>query len=233
MGQPNRPRESSDMKNMKSMRWLALLAVVAVLAGLATAAREGGRRRGREPAESLLDELVRECKLTDKQQADVKAKIKARRDALAAWDKANAAKVEAAEAAAKDARAKDDADARKKTGGELRALRTAREESAAEATAAVLTVLTDEQKAAWAGYQLYKSTAGRYRRAELTEDQQAKIKAACAFAAKELAEAGDDNKKVARAVTAKLRWAIDVFVLTPEQRETLAQRPGGKGKKEK
>jgi len=214
------------------MRWLAFV-MVTVLAGETLTAQERGRRRGREPEESLFDQLARECKLTAKQQADAKEKLKAHEAALAAWDKANAQKVEAAEAAAKDARAGSDADAKKKTSAELRALRTAREESAAQATAAVLTVLTPEQKAAWDGYQLYRSIAARYRRAELTEEQLAKVKAGCAVAAKQLAEIGDDPKakRAERAITSKLRWAIDVFVLTPEQREALGRKPTRKGRK--
>jgi len=219
---------------MSGMRWLAWVVMATVLAAGTLEARERGRRRGGEPEESLLDQLVRECKLTAKQQADVKAKIKARDDALAAWDKANAEKVQAAETAAKDARAQNDAEARKKASGELRALRTAREESAAEATAAVLAVLTPEQKAAWNGYQLYQSIAARYRKADLTEEQLAKIKAACAVAAKELGEIDDADqkaKRAKRAVTDKLRWAIDVFVLTPEQREAVGKKPARRGRK--
>lgn len=221
---------------MTGMKRFALAVVLTVLAGSALAAREGGRRRGRQPAESLLDQLVRECKLTDKQQADVKAKIKARDEALAKWDKANAQKVEAAEAAVKDARDKKDDDARKKASGELRALRTEREESAAEATAAVFAVLTAEQKAAWAGHELYQSIVGRYRRADLSEKQLAKVKSACAFAAKELGETGDDDRQAKRAkrgITDKLRWGIDVFVLTDEQREALAKPPERRGRKDK
>ena len=221
---------------MTGMRRLALVVAVTVLAGSAPAAREGGRRRGREPQMSLFDRLVRECKLTEKQQADVKAKIKVRDDALAAWDKANAEKVEAAEAAVKDARDKQDDDARKKASGELRALRTAREESGAEAAAAVLAVLTPDQKAAWAAHQLYQSIAARYRRAQLTQEQLAKVKSACAFAAREIGEIGDDVSRPERArreITNKLRWAINVLVLTPEQRETLARKPGRRGRKPK
>ena len=218
---------------MRAMRWLALVAVVTVLGAGALDAREGRRRRGKEPPESLSDQLVRECKLTAKQQTDLKAKIKARDDALAAWDKANAEKVQAAETAAKDARAGGDADARKKASGEVRALKAAREESAAQATAAVFALLTPEQKAAWGGYQLYQTTVGRYRRAELTEEQLAKIKAACAVAAKDLGEideADSKAKRAKRAVTDKLRWAINVFVLTPEQRETVGKRPARGGR---
>ena len=218
---------------MRSMRWFALV-MVAVLAGDALAGRERGRGRGREPEEALCDQLVRECKLTADQQAEAKEKIKAVDAALAAWDKANADKVQAAEAAAKEARSGGDADARKKTSAELRALRTAREESAAAASAAVMAVLTPEQKVAWGAYELYQSIAGRYRRAELTEEQLTKIKAGCAVASKELGEIGDDDRKANRAnreVTDKLRWGIEVFVLTPEQRETLGKKPTRKGRK--
>lgn len=216
---------------MRSMKWLAVV-MVAVLAGDALAGRERGRGRGKEPEEALFDQLVRECKLTADQQADAKEKVKALDAALAAWDKANADKVQAAESAAKEARGGADADAKKKTSAELRALRTAREESAAKATEAVLAVLTAEQKTAWGAYGLYKSIAARYRKAELTEEQLAKVKAGCAVAVKELAEVGDDPKakKAERDITNKLRWAIDVFVLTPHQREALGSKPAGKNR---
>lgn len=220
---------------MRNIKWLAV-AMAAVLAGGVVTARERGGRRGRgsQPEEALLDQLVRECKLTAKQQADAKTKIAARDAALAAWDKANAEKLQAAEAAAKEARSGGDADARKKASAELRALKTAREESAAEAGAAVLAVLTAEQKAAWNAYQLFKTTVARYRRAELTEEQLAKVKAGCAAAAKELGEIeqGDSKaKRAQRAVTTKLRWAIDIFVLTAEQREAIGKRPARGGRK--
>jgi len=218
---------------MRGMAWLASVMTVTVLAGAAVEARERGRRRTREPEESLYDQLVRECKLTAEQQAKAKAKIKAHDDALAAWDKANAEKMTAAEAAGKEARSGQDADAKKKATTELRTLRKAREEAGAEAAAAVLTVLTPEQKTAWGAYQLYRSIAGRYRRAELTEEQLAKVKAACAFAAKDLAEIDDSDskaKKARGAVSQKLQWAINALVLTPEQRKTLAAGRGGRGK---
>lgn len=215
---------------MKTMKMFVFAAVLTGLAGGALAAKDGsrGRRRGRKPEENLLDQLVRECKLTDKQQADVKEKIEARDAALAAWDKANAEKVQTAETAAKDARGKQDAEARKTTGAQLRELRTARQESGAQATAAVMTVLTPKQKTAWDTYQLYKSTIARYRKAELTEEQLAKVKIACAAAAKEIGEIDENEskpKKIVGEVNKKLRWAIDVLVLTPMQREGLAKKP--------
>ena len=222
---------------MTNMKRIVLVMVVAALAAGAMAAREGRGRR-KQPEENLLDALVRECKLTDKQLPAVKAKIEALDAALAAWDKANAEKVEAAEAAAKEARSGDDADKKKQTSAAVRTLKTARQEAGAETTAAILAELTPEQKIAWGGYQLYTSLAGRYRRAELSEEQQAKVKTACAFAAKDIA-AIDPNeskaKKIEREVTKKLQWAINALVLTPEQRKILAGGPqrGGKGGKKK
>ena len=215
---------------MKTMKMIVFAAVLTGLAGGVLAAKDGnrGRRRGRKPEESLLDQLVRECKLTDKQQADVKEKIKARDAALAAWDKTNAEKLQAAETAAKDARGKQDAEARKTTGAQLRELKTARQESAAQTTTAILAVLTPKQKAAWDTYQLYKSTIARYRKAELTEEQLAKVRIACAAAAKELGEIDENEskpKRITNQINQKLRWAIDVLVLTPLQREALARKP--------
>ncbi len=207
---------------MRSTRWLPIVLVV-IMAGAAFGQREG-RRRGKEPAESLLEQLVRECKLSEKDQVAVKEKIAARDAVLAKWDKDNAEKVQAAEAAAKAARSGEDADAKTKAAAATRELKKARTETAATATEAVLTALTDEQKAVWSEYQLYQSTVGRYRRAELTDEQKAKIKTACTVAAKELAES-EGEKKAARTIQGKLRWAIDVLVLTPDQRKTMTTKP--------
>jgi len=212
------------------MKMLVFAAVLTGLVGGASAAKNAnrGRRRGRKPEESLLDQIVRECKPTDKQQTAIKEKIKARDAALVAWDKANAEKVQAAESAAKDARSKQDAEARKTTGAKLRELRTARREAGAQTTAAVVALLTPKQKSSWDTYQLYKSTVARYRKAELTEEQLAKVKIACAAAAKEIGEIDDSEakpKRILNAINKKLRWAIDVLVLTPLQRETLARKP--------
>ncbi|MHC4200361.1 MAG: hypothetical protein ACYSU0_10240 [Planctomycetota bacterium] len=219
---------------MRSTRWLAFVAV-AVVAGGAAEGREKRGRRGKQPEESILDQLVRECTLSEDQQADVRAKIKARDEILAKWDTENAEKMQAAETAAQDAKDAGDADKRKEASRTLRDLRTEREESAGDAGAEILKVLTPEQKAAWQGYLLYQSTVKRYRRAELDEEQQKKIRDACDVAAKELGEVDQDAKpgKAQKAISEKLRWAIDVFVLTGDQREALTRKPARKGKKGK
>jgi len=220
---------------MRNMRRAAVLTVVtmAVLAGTLTAApRQGGRRGNKTPEVSLLDQLVRECKIPEAQQAALKAKIKAYDDALAAWDKTNAAKIQAAEAAAKEARSGSDADAKKKAFTTTRELKNARNEAAATAKATVLAALKDDQKTAWAAYELCKTTVGRYRRAELTEEQLARIKTACAIAVKEIS-AADGDSKATKTINANFRWAINAMVLTPQQREAMGKAPAGRGGKNK
>jgi len=222
---------NGTMRNIKCMAVVAMCVAMVLAGTLTAAARKGGRRGNRAPQEDLFDTLVRECKIPEARQAAVKAKVKAYDAALAAWDKTNAAKVQAANDAAKEARQGTDADAKKKTLAATRELKNARAESASAARAAVIAALNDDQKAAWAAYDLFKSTTGRYRRAELTEAQLAKIKAACAIAAKEIGALDPNAKpdKAARAVAAKLRWAIDVMVLTPRQREAMSKPAAGRG----
>ena len=216
---------------MRSTKWLAFVALT-VLAGGAAEGREKRGRRGKQPEESIIDQLVRECTLGEDQQAAVRVKIKARDEILAKWDTANAERMQAAETAAQEAKDANDADKRKEASRTLRELRTEREESAGDAGAEVLKVLTPEQKAAWQGYLLYRSTVKRYRRAELDEEQQKKIRDACDVAAKELGEVDQDAKpgKAQKAINEKLRWAIDIFVLTGEQREALTKKPTRKKK---
>ncbi|MBT3201223.1 MAG: hypothetical protein HN350_15085 [Phycisphaerales bacterium] len=218
---------------MANLKAIVISLVIVGLAGGALAAKEGRKRQRRPAEESLLEALVRECKLTDAQQAKIKEKIKARDAALAAWDKANSEKVAAAAAASKEARSGGDADKKKQAGAAVRELKTARQEAGAETTAAALKTLTKEQQTAWDGYQLFKSLAGRYRRLELTEEQKAKVKIACGFAARDIAKIDPDDNKAKKAkgeITKHLQWAINALILTPEQRKTLAT-PAQRGKK--
>ncbi|MGD0092326.1 MAG: hypothetical protein ABSE73_20610 [Planctomycetota bacterium] len=208
---------------MKTGRWTIVLAGITLAAISASAAwaAQKGAKSVEETLQEQSDLMVRECKLSDEQQKTLKEKFKAKQDALEAWDKANSEKVKTAEEAAKAARKGADQDAKKKANSDLKAMMAERDQAAAEADKAVLAVLSDEQKTTWAGAQLAQSTLLRYKKANLTDDQVAKIKSACVIAAKDLAGFdGDDKKdKQGRMTTEKsLKWAIDNVILTPEQR---------------
>ena len=218
---------------MKSFRFLTGFAVLIVLVSGASAAREGKKGRGaKEPTRSVCEIMIEELKIGGDQKAQIEAKFKAVEEAGAAWDEANAEKIKAAEEAAAAAKG-GDVDAKKKASTAKRELSGARAEALADAEAAILTVLTDEQKVAWAGYALYESTVRRFRKMEFTEDQQAKIKAACAIAATQMAaeEAEGTKKKKGGSVTDKLKWAIEAVIMTPEQRQAIPAK-GARGTKD-
>ena len=214
---------------MNGLKWFVAVTLVAGLtAGTLSARERGGKKKSaQEPEVSQFDTMVKELKLSDPQQAQLKEKMKACEDALAAWNQANADKVKAAEEAGKKAKESKDAADRKQAGAMNKELQAARAAATADAAAAVMAILTPEQKAAWEGLQLYKTVITRYRAVDLTEDQQAKIKAACIAAAAELAASEGDEKAAKKAkgsVNDKLKWAIEVVILTPEQRQALPQR---------
>ena len=184
-----------------------------------------------ETLQEQQDMMVRECKLSEQQQKTVKEKFVPKQKALEAWDQANAEKLKSAQDAAGSARKGTDDAAKKKATGDLRALENDRVQAAAEADKAILAILSAEQQIVWAGVQMAEATLPRYKKANLTEDQAAKVKGCCMIAAKDLAAySGDDKKdKQGRSTVQKcLKWAIDNVILTPEQRETVAKKPAKK-----
>lgn len=221
---------------MASLKWFALAAMLAVTVAAAAAAaqREKAPEKGsKEAVEAEAALMVAECKLTAEQQATLKEKVKAKIDALEEWLKANGEKLKAAQDAAKAARSGADAAAKKKAGDDLKALEAARDQALAQADTAVLAVLTAEQKEAWDGFKLYQTTIARYKKANPSEEQIAKIKAVCAAGAKELASVQDDDRKAKQAKSAvplKLRFAIEEAILTAEQRATVPPPKAGPGK---
>jgi len=204
--------------------------VAALLASSAGAAQAGKRGAAPKSAQEMLqaqyDNMVRECKLTEDQQKTLKEKVKAKQDALEAWEKANAEKVKAAEDAVRAART-GDAAAKKKAGDDMRALQADRAKATEEADKAIQAALTPEQAAAWDGYELFETTSAKYKRANPTDDQTAKIKSACMTASKDLAGfTGDDKKdKTGRKeLQACLKWAIENVILTPDQAAMFAKK---------
>lgn len=186
-------------------------------------------KQEKETVESLVAQIIAECKLDEKQQADLKAKAKAVEDAQKAWDTANADKVKAAEEAVEKAKG-GDADARKKAASELKDLMAQRTQACATAHNEMFAVLTKEQTALWQGCLLSQVTLKRYQRAKLTDEQIAKVKFACVAAGKVIADnPGDDkaDKKARSEIQGKLSWAIETLVLTPDQASMFVRK--GKG----
>jgi len=206
---------------MNRMTWLLLTAVLAVLtpkpAVLAEEAKAPAKEKAaKSPLKGEYAIMAAELKLTDQQAADLAAKIKAKDEAVAAWEKENGDKLKAAQEAAKKARE----GAAKKASADLKDLSGARAKIQADAMAAIYAVLTPEQQQQWDGFVLYRSAMAKFKKANLTEDQQKKIRELAGAAAKELAGAKADDKKAKAETQGKLAKDIEAL-LTAEQKESL------------
>ncbi|HUU91498.1 MAG TPA: hypothetical protein VM238_09830 [Phycisphaerae bacterium] len=226
---------------MKRVMWLLLgLAVVVLAASPILAAEKAakGKKPGRD-ASALRGEyaiMASQCELTDQQKADLEAKVKARVEAQKAWMEANGDKASALREAYKKAREAKDEDAAKKARDDLKALEEGRSKIETDTMAAILAVLTPEQKAKWEGFRVYRTLMGRYKRTDLAEEQQTKIRDLAAAAAGDLAGLRSEDKDArnkAREADKKLRQTIEENVLTAAQRETLQKKPEPKPKPDK
>jgi Spy/CpxP family protein refolding chaperone len=199
----NHRRAASGVQQMRKATWWMLSVALAVLVaapallaeeakapaeGKAKAsAKESGDGKEKSGLKGEYAIMASELKLTPEQQTQLAAKLAARDEALAAWKKGNAAKVESAQEALKKAKESGDKEAAKKAGDETKALNAGREKIMNDTTAAIRAILTPEQQQAWDGFTLYRQMMARYRKADLTEDQHKKARELCNAAGKEVA----------------------------------------------
>jgi len=113
---------------------------------------------------------------------------------------------------------------------QLKALKASRAKLQAAGKARIMAVLTDEQKATWATFNLQRRAMMRYKRLKLTEDQLKQVKELCTKAVKSR-PAGADRKALAQA-DKKLMNDISQKVLTDAQREQL-KKPAKKKAKDR
>ena len=220
---------------MKSLKWFAVAAALVVLACAPAVMAEEAKAKApaKDTLKGVYAQMVTVCKLSDQQVPDLKAKVKARDDAVAAWMTANADKVKAADEAAKKAKEGSDKAAGKKANEDRQKLMAERTKIEADGMAAIYAVLTPEQKQAWEGQQMYMQVCARFRKANLTEDQHTKIRPLCDQAAKDEAAVKGDEKAARKAKTeveAKLLKTIEDTILTAEQKAEMAKKPEPKAK---
>lgn len=148
-------------------------------------------------------QMAKVCKLSEEQTGKIIAANKARKEATKEFMEANGEKMKALQK-------------------ELNELYAKRRKIDADGQAAVMAVLTDEQKATWQQYMIMRTVKGRFSRAKLTEDQLEKIKAEYVRAA-----VGVDmsNQRDRRNLTYKLIRHVQKEVLTDAQRLELSKPP--------
>jgi len=224
----------------KTVGWILAVWAAVLLAAPAALAQEeaGGKRakernrrreragqRGREKATPYA-KMAKVLNLDEATKQKVEEQVAANKTSLEEWKKGDGAKMGELRKAFAEARKAKDKDKAKEVMGELRKLMTARGTLEQELMGKVLALLSEEQKAAWAAYQLQQNVVRRYMRLKLTEEQQAQVKTLCEAASKDLAAAQDGKAKAA--AMRKLQSEISEKVLTDEQREKLKKRGGRK-----
>jgi hypothetical protein len=184
--------------------------------------------------------MASECGLDDTQKAALEAAVAAKEEAMKAGkEKADALKKDLA--AAKE---KNDEEAVKRIGGEIKALQTERGAVETEHQGKILGCLSPEQRTTWEGFKLYRGLMYRYSKAELDEGQKAKVRGLANEGAKKMLAvegAGKEAEEAKDKIEKDLKASVENDVLTAEQKEKLnapkapkekAPKTGAEGAKE-
>lgn len=156
--------------------------------------------------------MVKVCGLSADQDAKLKELAKTSGGALAKWDMENSEKVKQLEKQKAEIQA------------ELDALRGPRDKITQEQTTQFNAIITPQQQVAWRSYRLQGEMSGRFAKAKLTDDQQAKVRALCDQAAADMLAKPSDGQAILK-IYETLNKTINEQVLTPEQRAALTAKP--------
>jgi Spy/CpxP family protein refolding chaperone len=154
------------------------------------------------------------------QTAKLTEAVEASQKALKAWDDSDSGKkYKEFEAALKKAKADKDKEKTTSLGDQIKPLAKERSDLQEAQKANIMALLTPEQKAKWAGFTVFRTVIGKYKRVDPTEDQDKQIRQLCEAAAKGMPDASD--KKARGEAMKKLSEEIEQKVLTAAQREEL------------
>ncbi len=210
---------------------MALLLAAALPFALAVEEpKKAEKPKEKSAAQGYYAFLARELKLEGDAKAKYEEALKARAAAIKAWDDANGAKLKELDAASKAAKAGTDKAAAKKASDDLKAARAPREAIEDEHKKKILASLSPEHRQVARGYNFYTGAGVKFSKAELTDDQKAKVKSLALESGK---KTSDDMKD---ADLDKLRdefyATVSKDVLTEAQRTALATKAAPKKKTE-
>jgi len=181
--------------------------------------KQGEPKKDKPRMRGAHAQMVKVCDLDEAQQQKIADLMAARNKALTEFHQANKDKIKELQDAAKKARQSKDREAAKKAYADMNALNAQRNEIMKKSQAAVLGVLTPEQRAKWDEYNVLNAVRGRFRGVKLTDQQMAKIKAEYVKAA---AGADMTDDKARYKVIRDLSVKIDNEILTDDQKATIA-----------
>ena len=181
-------------------------------------------------ADGDLALMIKECKLTDEQVAKLNTAAAAAMAEMTQWQQANAEKLGSFQKAADAARQTQDEPAFRKVLTDAQPLIQERAALIMKSQKAILDILTPDQKQVWMGFVAYRQLTAPLARANLTPEQEAKIRALCNGAAKEIGEIkaeGPESIQAQGAILTKVVSAIRDQILTAEQRAILMPPAAG------
>ena len=222
---------------MKRIVWLLVLGIALVTVGAPVQAKKNDGAAGAKPKRErkprgdkkggkggLKGEyaiMASELKFTDAQKADLAEKLKACAENAKKWRTDNADKLADIKKKQAEARKNKDKDAMKKIAADSKALRDEEMKIRNSAVDAAKAILTDEQKVQWAGFMVYRQVMRKFKKAELTDEQNKKVRDLCNAKAKDIPE--DDKKARGRAYK-ELSDSITNDVLTADQKAKLTAK---------
>jgi len=216
---------------MKRIVYLAVSA--AILAGLAVPAHASSRKRRANKVNGFLAEyaeMPEVLDLTDAQKSELDETLQACAADDKERQKLNAFLLGDLHKRLVRAREGGDNKAMASITEQINVVKAKIAQKRRVAVAVIMDILTDEQKAEWAGYTIYRLVIPRFRKAELTDEQDKKVRALCTAKAKDIP--AEDAKARAEALAALVASIIE-SVLTDEQKyQVTGKKPlkngGGK-----
>ncbi len=184
--------------------------------------REGGAEKAPKSAiRGTYEQIAKDVGLSEAQRAEFEAAIVAKNEAVKAWDAgADGQKLADLKKQAGEARKAKDKETADRLREEMKPLEEARKTLLADREAAVMAVLTDEQRSQWATTRLTEGVLKSCRKMNLSESQQAEVRRLCSAAA---AKGGD-----AKALQKDVMKQVQEEVLTDEQKAKPAKEGGEK-----
>ena len=209
------------------MKRLAVVLVLAVAMASTTAlcAKKEKKAKGPQGLRGEYAIMAKVLEFTEDQKTQLGTALTACATEAKTWRETNADKLAEIKKQQAEARKNKDKDAMKKVAEQSKALRDEEAKIKGKSIAAAKALLTPEQKAKWDGFTVYRMAMRRIKKAELTDEQDAKVRQICTAKAAEILGA---EKKAQGKAYKELTTAIIDSVLTAEQKAKLTAKPAKK-----
>ncbi len=164
--------------------------------------------------------------MSEQQKAKFKKNLAARKEALDEFNEQNAEKIKELRQAMKQAKSDEDKDKINELKAQMKELTAAWKQIHDKHDAEIMSLLTPAQRNRWEGFKVYRRLMRKYRKLDLSDDQQQQIRTICYEYGEKLAASPKEHKRIANEINDK---ALEV--LTEDQKAKLKSRKSDKDEK--